>query len=251
MTFRIRFPEGEDGDKARELLPDALRKSHGPAVHGNADRGTRHADSRPDRVSLTPRSRPGCRGLPSRTAPGGQADRAATYRTRSAFTEAVHAGGLRRTAALAGGVPCEPTVSAHAPGTALSDEASPARGGSGAAACCRACRCNQFPSGGIRAWRRDRPQRTARLTRRQGPGGRVLRVSAGDGRLTAEELDERLDGHDRADLRRTGQAGRRPARGGVRGESGGGAAGQGSSTHRHPQRARQTGRAVGRPHEWR
>jgi putative redox protein len=28
VTYRIRFPEGEDGDKARELLPDAVRKSH-------------------------------------------------------------------------------------------------------------------------------------------------------------------------------------------------------------------------------
>jgi uncharacterized OsmC-like protein len=28
LTFRIRFPEGEDGDKARALLPDAVRKSH-------------------------------------------------------------------------------------------------------------------------------------------------------------------------------------------------------------------------------
>ena len=28
VTFRIRFPVGEDGDKARELLPDAVRKSH-------------------------------------------------------------------------------------------------------------------------------------------------------------------------------------------------------------------------------
>jgi putative redox protein len=28
VTFRIRFPEGEDGDKARGLLPDAVRKSH-------------------------------------------------------------------------------------------------------------------------------------------------------------------------------------------------------------------------------
>jgi putative redox protein len=28
VTFRIGFPEGEDGDKARELLPDAVRKSH-------------------------------------------------------------------------------------------------------------------------------------------------------------------------------------------------------------------------------
>ena len=25
VTFRIKFPEGEDGDKARELLPDAVR----------------------------------------------------------------------------------------------------------------------------------------------------------------------------------------------------------------------------------
>jgi len=28
VTFRITFPEGEDGDKARALLPDAVKKSH-------------------------------------------------------------------------------------------------------------------------------------------------------------------------------------------------------------------------------
>jgi len=28
VTFRIAFPPGEQGDKARELLPDAVRKSH-------------------------------------------------------------------------------------------------------------------------------------------------------------------------------------------------------------------------------
>ena len=28
VTFRIRFPAGEGGDKARSLLPDAVRKSH-------------------------------------------------------------------------------------------------------------------------------------------------------------------------------------------------------------------------------
>ena len=28
VTFRLRFPAGEQGDKARELLPDAVRKSH-------------------------------------------------------------------------------------------------------------------------------------------------------------------------------------------------------------------------------
>ena len=28
VTFRIRFPGGTDGDKARALLPDAVRKSH-------------------------------------------------------------------------------------------------------------------------------------------------------------------------------------------------------------------------------
>jgi putative redox protein len=28
VTFRISFPEGEAGDKARELLPDAVKKSH-------------------------------------------------------------------------------------------------------------------------------------------------------------------------------------------------------------------------------
>ncbi len=28
VTFRIRFPHGEQGDKARALLPDAVKKSH-------------------------------------------------------------------------------------------------------------------------------------------------------------------------------------------------------------------------------
>jgi putative redox protein len=28
VTFRIAFPDGEDGDKARALLPDAVKKSH-------------------------------------------------------------------------------------------------------------------------------------------------------------------------------------------------------------------------------
>jgi putative redox protein len=28
VTFRIAFPAGEQGDKAREVLPDAVRKSH-------------------------------------------------------------------------------------------------------------------------------------------------------------------------------------------------------------------------------
>jgi putative redox protein len=28
VTFRVRFPEGEQGDKARALLPDAVQKSH-------------------------------------------------------------------------------------------------------------------------------------------------------------------------------------------------------------------------------
>jgi putative redox protein len=28
VTFRIAFPEGEDGDRARALLPDAVKKSH-------------------------------------------------------------------------------------------------------------------------------------------------------------------------------------------------------------------------------
>ncbi|MGD0243937.1 MAG: OsmC family protein [Streptosporangiaceae bacterium] len=28
VTFRVRFPEGEPGDKARALLPDAIKKSH-------------------------------------------------------------------------------------------------------------------------------------------------------------------------------------------------------------------------------
>ncbi|MGE5292684.1 MAG: OsmC family protein [Micromonosporaceae bacterium] len=28
LTFRITFPEGEQGDKARAVLPDAVKKSH-------------------------------------------------------------------------------------------------------------------------------------------------------------------------------------------------------------------------------
>jgi uncharacterized OsmC-like protein len=28
VTFRITFPDGEQGDKARERLPDAVRQSH-------------------------------------------------------------------------------------------------------------------------------------------------------------------------------------------------------------------------------
>ena len=28
VTFRVRFPDGEQGDKARALLPDAVQKSH-------------------------------------------------------------------------------------------------------------------------------------------------------------------------------------------------------------------------------
>jgi uncharacterized OsmC-like protein len=28
VTFRVAFPEGEDGDKARAVLPDIVRKSH-------------------------------------------------------------------------------------------------------------------------------------------------------------------------------------------------------------------------------
>jgi uncharacterized OsmC-like protein len=28
VTFRIRFPDGEGGDKARALLPDAVKRSH-------------------------------------------------------------------------------------------------------------------------------------------------------------------------------------------------------------------------------
>ena len=28
VTFRIRFPEGDGGDKARALLPDAVKRSH-------------------------------------------------------------------------------------------------------------------------------------------------------------------------------------------------------------------------------
>jgi putative redox protein len=28
VTFRVAFPDGDDGDKARALLPDAVKKSH-------------------------------------------------------------------------------------------------------------------------------------------------------------------------------------------------------------------------------
>ena len=73
----------------------------------------------------------------------------------------------------------------------------------------------------------------------------LLRVSAGDGRLTAEELDERLE---QAMTARTyGELARLvadlPAVGSAAGagEPGDGAAGQGRGAHRHPQRARQAG----------
>jgi putative redox protein len=28
VTFQVRFPDGEGGDKARALLPDAVKRSH-------------------------------------------------------------------------------------------------------------------------------------------------------------------------------------------------------------------------------
>lgn len=28
VTFRLRFPEGEDGDRARSVLPEAVKRSH-------------------------------------------------------------------------------------------------------------------------------------------------------------------------------------------------------------------------------
>ena len=28
MTFRVAFPDGEGGDKARAIMPDAVRQSH-------------------------------------------------------------------------------------------------------------------------------------------------------------------------------------------------------------------------------
>jgi putative redox protein len=42
VTFRIRFPEGEDGDKARAVLPDIVRKSHDRlcSVGVTVERGT-------------------------------------------------------------------------------------------------------------------------------------------------------------------------------------------------------------------
>jgi putative redox protein len=42
VTFRIRFPEGEDGDKARAVLPDILSKSHDRlcSVGVTVERGT-------------------------------------------------------------------------------------------------------------------------------------------------------------------------------------------------------------------
>jgi uncharacterized OsmC-like protein len=42
VTFRISFPEGEDGDKARALLPDAVKRSHESlcTVSRTVERGT-------------------------------------------------------------------------------------------------------------------------------------------------------------------------------------------------------------------
>jgi uncharacterized OsmC-like protein len=42
VTFRIRFPDGEAGDRAREILPDAVRKSHDRlcTVSRTVERGT-------------------------------------------------------------------------------------------------------------------------------------------------------------------------------------------------------------------
>jgi putative redox protein len=42
VTFRIRFPEGEDGDKARAVLPDIVSKSHDRlcSVGVTVERGT-------------------------------------------------------------------------------------------------------------------------------------------------------------------------------------------------------------------
>jgi uncharacterized OsmC-like protein len=42
VTFKIRFPGGEAGDRAREILPDAVRKSHDRlcTVSRTVERGT-------------------------------------------------------------------------------------------------------------------------------------------------------------------------------------------------------------------
>src|SRR6266702_7280491 len=85
----------------------------------------------------------------------------------------------------------------------------------------------QFVHGGILAWRRDCPERAARLARRQGPGGRTAaRVGRGRPAECGRTRRAAGSGHDGADLRRAGPAGRRPARGGGRGEPGDGAPGK-------------------------
>ena len=42
VTFRVRFPDGEAGDRARDILPDAVRKSHDRlcTVSRTVERGT-------------------------------------------------------------------------------------------------------------------------------------------------------------------------------------------------------------------
>jgi putative redox protein len=42
VTFKIRFPEGEAGDRAREILPDVVQKSHDRlcTVSRTVERGT-------------------------------------------------------------------------------------------------------------------------------------------------------------------------------------------------------------------
>src|SRR5260370_42348516 len=76
----------------------------------------------------------------------------------------------------------------------------------------------------------------------------LLRVAAGDGRLTAEELDERVEGAFSADVRRACRADQRPA-GGRPGDRAGAtehaSTGQGRRAARMPERARPQGRPGG------
>jgi len=58
VTFQIIFP----GDKARAVLPDAVKKSHDRLCTARPHRGDRHTHHHPHRVAAPPGARPA--GLP-------------------------------------------------------------------------------------------------------------------------------------------------------------------------------------------
>jgi hypothetical protein len=104
----------------------------------------------------------------------------------------------------------------------------------------RVVRCGGWPAWGLTiwSWLMMPPRRRARTSARHEDRDRVvevLRLAAGDGRLTVEELDERVGAALTAYLRRTHGTGIGPA--GGAGHSGGparGAGAEGPGPHRVP-----------------